>query len=178
MPSKPQTYRDRVARMHVLVVDAFYEFRQVLRGILLDDIGVAFVSDAKTGKQALAMMQENAFDLVIADTAMQPLGAVELTTMIREGSGGGDPRTPVIAVSGQPKLADILAARDAGVDEYLAKPLSAKILQLRIHSIIEHPRPFVCADDFVGPDRRRHHDGTFAGEDRRHDVADMAKREA
>lgn len=178
MPSDGQFYTDRIARMRVLVADSFFDFRKVMRAMLIDEIGVYAVQEAKDGKQALAMLQKGQFDLVIAETTMEPVGGIELTALIREGSGGVDPKTPVIAVSGRPQLSDILAARDAGVDEYVAKPLSAKILQLRIHSIIDHPRPFVRGTDFFGPDRRRHGDEDFQGADRRSHKPHVVSRES
>ena len=177
MPDSKPFFRDRVARMSVLVVDPFFDFRQVLHAMLLNEIGVSVVQDARSVKVAMEMLKEKAFDLVIAETAMEPVGAIELTKLIRSASGGVDPKTPVIAVSGRPHLDDILAARDAGVDEYLAKPLSAKILQLRIHSIVDHPRPFVCADAFIGPDRRRHGEEGFEGADRRREAPEIITRE-
>lgn len=167
MPNRQNTNVSRIATMRVLIADSFFEFRQLVRTMLVSDVGVAEVQEAKNGEQALKMLGEDPFDLVIADTAMRPVGGIALTTLIRGGFGAVDYRTPVIAVSGQPSLADIMAARDAGVDEYLAKPLSAKILELRIRSIIEHPRPFVRAADFAGPDRRRHVKGGFEGSERR-----------
>lgn len=167
MLNRQNTNVSRIATMRVLIADSFFEFRQLVRTILTQDIGVAEVQEAKNGEQALKMLNEASFDLVIADTAMRPMGGIALTTLIREGDGAVDCRTPVIAVSGQPSLADIMAARDAGVDEYLAKPLSAKILELRIRSVIEHPRPFVRVTDFAGPDRRRHEKEGFEGSERR-----------
>jgi len=168
MKKQQQSYAERIATMRVLVVDSFFEFRQLVRTMLIRDIGVASVEDAKDGEQALKILkEEGGFDLVIADTTVRPMGGIALTAMIRTGGAKVDEHMPVIAVSGQPSLADIMAARDAGVDEYLAKPLSAKILELRIRSVIEHPRPFVHAANFLGPERRRHDKTGFDGVERR-----------
>jgi len=167
MTGGTQALQSPISRMHILIADSFFEFRQVLRMMLLREIGVASVEEAKSGKQALAMLKEEDFDLIIADTAMRPMGCIELTALIRDGVAGIDPTIPVIAVSGRPALGDILSARDAGVNEYLAKPLSAKILELRIRSVLEHPRPYIHNAAFIGPDRRRRTDAGFAGHDRR-----------
>jgi len=167
MTGSPQALQSPIPAMHILIADSFFEFRQVLRMMLLRDIGVASVEEAKSGKQALAMLKEEDFDLIIADTTMRPMGCIELTTLIRDGVAGIDSTIPVIAVSGQPALSDILSARDAGVNEYLAKPLSAKILELRIRSVLEHPRPYINNAVFIGPDRRRRGDEGFDGSDRR-----------
>jgi DNA-binding response OmpR family regulator len=58
-------------------------------------------------------------------------------------------------VTGYSDMRRILEARDAGVSEYLVKPISAKLLYLRICAVIEYPRPFISTDSFFGPDRRR-----------------------
>lgn len=167
MTGSPQVLQSPMSGMHVLIADSFFEFRQVLRMMLLREIGVASVEEAKSGKQALAMLKEGDFDLIIADTTMQPMGCIELTSLIRDGVAEIDSTIPVIAVSGKPALNNILSARDAGVNEYLAKPLSAKILELRIRSVLEHPRPYIHNAAFNGPDRRRRSDASFDGSDRR-----------
>jgi len=61
----------------------------------------------------------------------------------------------------------VVEARDAGVHEFLAKPLSAKGLYSRIRSIIERPRPFVRAGQYFGPDRRRRDNPSYMGGERR-----------
>jgi len=98
---------------------------------------------------------------------MRPVGGVEMTRRIRSGEEAIDPFLPVILVSGHAEIVEIMAARDAGANEYLAKPLSAKILDLRLNAVIKHPRPFVRSDNFFGPDRRRHAKESFKGGERR-----------
>jgi two-component system, chemotaxis family, chemotaxis protein CheY len=58
-------------------------------------------------------------------------------------------------------------ARDAGVNEFLAKPLTARGVIERIHQVVENPRPFVRSDDYFGPDRRRRADPAYRGPKRR-----------
>jgi hypothetical protein len=60
-----------------------------------------------------------------------------------------------------------MAARDAGVTEFLVKPLSAKALYERILSVVLHPRPFVRTKNYFGPDRRRNSNPGYAGPERR-----------
>jgi len=62
---------------------------------------------------------------------------------------------PIIMMAAAPSAALIAAARDAGVTEFLRKPFSAQHIQLRLNAIQASPRPFVSAEGYTGPDRRR-----------------------
>ncbi|MDE0809430.1 MAG: response regulator, partial [Alphaproteobacteria bacterium] len=62
---------------------------------------------------------------------------------------------PIIMVTGHTEKARITEARDAGINELMAKPVSAKSLYRRLVSVIEHPRQFVRTKTYFGPDRRR-----------------------
>lgn len=159
--------QDRIAGMRVLVVDPNPQLRNLIRDILLRGIGVHEVYEAGNGEEALSVLHDLTCDLVIADTAMEPVGALEMTFRIRKGMSRIDPYLPVIIMSAHAKVEEILKARDLGANEYIAKPLSAKILDLRLHALVEKPRPFVRSDNFFGPDRRRHANHDFEGTERR-----------
>jgi len=58
-------------------------------------------------------------------------------------------------------------ARDAGVNEFIAKPVTSRNLFLRIAAVVERPRPFVRASTYFGPDRRRQNDAFHVGPWRR-----------
>jgi DNA-binding NarL/FixJ family response regulator len=158
--------------LRVLIADPYPQLREIMRDILLRGIGVDEVIEAKNGEEVLALLSKLACDVAIIDCAMAPLGGVELTKRIRKGVEGIDPFLPVILVSGRADVAEIIAARDVGANEYLAKPLSAKILDLRLNSVIKRPRPFVRTDNFFGPDRRRHAKDGFGGSERRNHEVD------
>jgi hypothetical protein len=66
-------------------------------------------------------------------------------------------------------------ARNTGVNEFLAKPLTARGVVERISQVIDHPRPYVKTEGYFGPDRRRRADPGFAGPFRRE--SDGAKRQ-
>jgi len=179
MPPMSMSLEDeRMAALRVLVADPFSQLREIIRDILLRGIGVAEVYEARNGEEALTMLRDLPCDVMIADTGMDPIGAVELTQIVRGGHEGVDPFTPIIIMSGNANLGEIIAARDAGATEYLAKPLSAKILDLRLHAVVTHPRPFIRSDNFFGPDRRRHDKALFQGSERRSQDASVVKPEA
>lgn len=158
---------NKLSTLRVLVVDPYSQLREIIRDILLRGIGVEEVNEARDGEEALHAMRDFNPDVIIADSTMAPLNGIELTKRVRAGEGGINPQTAIIVISGRAEVSEILAARDAGANEYLAKPVSAKILELRLHSIVEHPRPFIRVNSFFGPDRRRHDPSSFSGSERR-----------
>jgi len=158
---------ERISQMRVLVVDSFGQFRELMRDILLRGIGVGDVIESRDGKEAISILRETPCDVVFADASMEPIGGVELTRQIRAGVDGIDPFLPVIVMSGHANLGEIIEARDTGANDYIAKPLSAKILDLRLHALVARPRPFIRSDNFFGPDRRRHAVDQFKGPNRR-----------
>ena len=160
---------NKLSTIRVLVVDPYSQLREIIRDILLRGIGVEDVYEARDGEEALHTMRDYNPDVIIADSTMKPLNGIELTKRIRAGEASINPQTAIIVISGRAEVGEILAARDAGANEYLAKPVSAKILELRLHSIVERPRPFVRADNFFGPDRRRHDASGYIGSERRAD---------
>ena len=72
-------------------------------------------------------------------------------------------------ISGHTERYRVEAARDAGVTEFLAKPITAQNLFARIAEIVERPRAFVRCDAYFGPDRRRHQNADHPGPWRRKD---------
>ena len=59
-------------------------------------------------------------------------------------------------VTGHTERARVEAARDAGVTEFIAKPITTQALLLALVEIVERPRPFIRCENYFGPDRRRH----------------------
>ncbi len=151
--------------LRILIVDDYPPMRAILR-VMLKALGVRDIGEAGDGLAALDEMQEFRADIVIADYRMIPMDGVELTHRIRGGEVGVDPFTPVVMVSGHSDKSRICEARDAGVTEFLVKPISATLLYYRVRAVIEYPRPFILSGDFFGPDRRRRA-MAFEGPDRR-----------
>ncbi len=151
--------------MRVVVADDNKPMRDILKGILRA-FGIRKIFEAENGRQALDHLIEHEVDLVIADNMMSPINGVELVSLIRAGAEGADPFTPFIMISGFTDFKRIIEARDAGINEYLAKPISAKQVYRRISQVIEDPRDFVRSATFFGPDRRRQPQ-PFDGPDRR-----------
>ncbi len=141
-------------RLKVMIVDDHLPMRRILQ-VMLKALGIAKFEWAVCGEEAIAKLAEFEADIIITDQEMTPVNGIEMTRQIRSGEAGLDPFVPIIIVSGHSERENIEAARDAGVHEFLAKPVSAKQLYSRIRNIIERPRAFIRTAVFFGPDRRR-----------------------
>src|SRR6516225_2317037 len=87
--------------------------------------------------------------------------------MIRQPGANANPYVPIIMLTGHSEKKRVIAARDAGVTEFLAKPISAKALYQRILNVVANPRPFIKTRTYFGPDRRRNVNPNYSGPDRR-----------
>jgi DNA-binding response OmpR family regulator len=87
--------------------------------------------------------------------------------MIRQPDAKGNPYAPIIMLTGHSEKRRVTLARDAGVTEFLAKPISAKALYQRVMNVVASPRPFIKTKNYFGPDRRRNSVTAYIGEERR-----------
>jgi two-component system, chemotaxis family, chemotaxis protein CheY len=140
--------------LHVLVVDDNAHMRSIVVAILRG-IGIGTVKEATDGADALDVMRNGVPDLVICDLNMSPVDGLEFSQMIRTAPDSPYPFVPIIMMTGHTERSKVSAARDAGVNEVLAKPISARGLLDRIVSVIDRPRPFVKTANYTGPCRRR-----------------------
>ncbi len=142
--------------LSILIVDDCHPMRRILFTIARA-LGIQQIAEASDGMAAVEVMHRKGFepDLIILDYLMEPMNGVEFTRMIRGGQGDISPFVPIIMVSAYAEVKSIVAARDAGITEFLAKPVSAKLVYYRIRSVIENPRSFIRTATFFGPDRRR-----------------------
>jgi CheY-like chemotaxis protein len=103
----------------------------------------------------------------MTDLSMQPLDGIDFVRLLRNSPDSPNPMVPVIMITGHSTMARVAEARDAGVNEFLAKPLTARGVIERLSQVVENPRPFVRTQDYFGPDRRRRADPNFTGPWRR-----------
>lgn len=142
--------------------------RTLLRA-LLQSLGVRRVLEAADGAAGFLALRDHKPDIVLTDLSMKPIDGIEFTRKIRLGNDSPSPLVPIIMVTGHTEKARVMAARDAGVSEFLAKPITMQNLQSRLTEIIERPRPFVHCAAYFGPDRRRRKAEDYQGPWRRHD---------
>jgi two-component system chemotaxis response regulator CheY len=117
----------------VLVVDDYQTMIRIVRN-LLKQIGFEDVDDASDGTSALAKLKEKRYGLVISDWNMEPMTGYELLRHVRadEHLRG----TPFIMVTAESKVENVVAAKKAGVDNYIVKPFNADVLKNKIQAVL------------------------------------------
>ncbi len=152
-------------RVNFLVVDDNQHALKLMSGILRG-LGARNVFLAANAAEALDEMHVTPIDIAIVDWEMEPMTGVEFVKMVRTEEDSPDPFLPVIMLTANTRVKHVEEARDAGANEYLAKPVLPEALYRRVVSIIEHSRRFVRTETFFGPDRRRQR-GVHKGTERR-----------
>ena len=136
-----------------LIVDDNVYMRKIVRTLLVG-IGIRTIEEAEDGAVALDKFTSHDPDIIITDWAMPILDGIELTRLIRNPKSKYNCFVPIIMLSGHSEKWRIIEARDAGVTEFLCKPVSAKSLYLRVVSCIVNPRPFINTANYFGPEHR------------------------
>ncbi|CCQ74328.1 Chemotaxis protein CheYIII [Magnetospira sp. QH-2] len=155
-----------LSHLTFLIVDSNKHMRTIVRQVL-KALGARSVFETKEGAEAYQAMKAMNPDIVMSAMMMDPVNGLELSTMIRTSVDSPNPYVPIIMVSGHTEEHHIYNARDAGVDEFLAKPVSAHTIYSRVVEVIRHRRPFVKSRSYFGPDRRRREDPNYTGARRR-----------
>jgi two-component system chemotaxis response regulator CheY len=118
--------------MPVLVVDDYNTMVRIIRN-LLKQLGFENVDDASDGSVALAKMRERKYGLVISDWNMEPMTGYDLLKQMRsEPELAG---TPFIMVTAESKTDNVIAAKKAGVSNYIVKPFNAQTLRTKIEAV-------------------------------------------
>ena len=155
-------------RVKFLIVDdnahAINLVKAMLRGFGSDRL-----DDAQTIDAAKMRMRANPADIVILDYMMGTEEGVTFARWLRNDSDSPNQFVPIILLTGHADMTRIMAARDAGVNEFCIKPVTPADLMKRIVTVINQPRPFVRSASYFGPDRRRRDDPKYKGPERRAD---------
>jgi two-component system, chemotaxis family, chemotaxis protein CheY len=118
--------------MPILIVDDYATMVRILRN-LLGQIGFEDVDDASDGSGALTKLRAKRYGLVISDWNMEPMTGYDLLREVR-----ADPaiaETPFIMVTAESKTENVIAAKKAGVNNYIIKPFNAQTLQHKIEAV-------------------------------------------
>ena len=116
----------------ILVVDDYKTMVRIVRN-LLHQLGFDNVDDANDGASALVKLREKRFGLVISDWAMEPMSGLELLQAMR-----ADPELealPFIMITAESKTENVIAAKKAGVNNYIVKPFNAATLKTKIEAV-------------------------------------------
>ncbi len=156
-------------RLSVLIVDGNRHMRTLVRGVLRA-FGARTILDAGDGDEALKILGETPIDLLITEYTLDRMDGLHLVHRLRMGPDSPNPHLAVILLTGHTEKPVVMAAREVGINEFLAKPISPEAMYARLVRMIFEPRPFLAASHYVGPDRRRFHPNMrpYRGTDRRH----------
>ena len=152
--------------LRILVADDNQHMRSILVA-MLNSFDIQTIKECRDGADALETLRRWPADIVIVDFQMEPVDGVTFTRMIRNAPDSPNPYMPVIMLTGHSEMHRVVEARDAGVTEFIVKPLTAKSLVDRINAVIHRPRQFIRTSDYFGPDRRRKDDPYYNGPKRR-----------
>ena len=152
--------------LRVLVADDNQHMRAILV-VMLNSFGIKAIREVKDGADGVEALRRWPADLAVVDFQMEPVDGVAFTRLVRTAPDTPNPYLPIIMLTGHSEMSRVTEARDAGVNEFIVKPLTAKVLVDRINACIYRQRPFIRCDTYFGPDRRRKEDPYFSGPWRR-----------
>ncbi len=118
----------------VLVVDDYKTMIRIVRN-LLKQIGFTDIDDASDGTQALERLREKSYGLIISDWNMEPMTGYDLLKEVR--ADASLKHIPFIMVTAEAKSENVVAAKEAGVDNYIVKPFNAPTLKEKIESVFQ-----------------------------------------
>jgi two-component system chemotaxis response regulator CheY len=120
--------------MPILVVDDYSTMIRIIRN-LLKQIGFENVDDANDGSAALAKMQGKQYGLIISDWNMEPMTGYDLLREVRANPALS--KTPFIMITAESKTENVIAAKKAGVSNYIVKPFNAATLKTKMEAVFE-----------------------------------------
>jgi DNA-binding response OmpR family regulator len=152
--------------LKVLVVDGNKHMRQLLKQILFI-FAIRNQREADDVQGAFKEVKEFKPDIILTEYDLQPANGCEFVRMVRRAEDSPDPMVPIIMVTAYTETSVVGAARDSGINEFLAKPVSPARLYQRLVAVIDRPRPFVRCKSYVGPCRHRRKISDYDGPLRR-----------
>ena len=149
-------------RLGILVADGNRFTRILLRGVLRS-FGIEQIEIVNNGAEAIERLKSarnnadegSQFDIVLSDSVMPAVDGLMLLRWLRQTKASPNRFMPFMMFSSDSNRDAVLAARDAGAHEFIAKPFSPEILSSHILALIDRPRPFIYCGSYFGPDRRR-----------------------
>lgn len=119
--------------MNVLIVDDYKTMLRIINS-LLKQIGFSNIDEASDGTMALEMFKKKSYGLVISDWNMEPMSGIELLKLVRGGTENKD--VPFIMITAESKTENVIAAKQAGVNNYIVKPFNAETLKSKLTSVL------------------------------------------
>jgi CheY-like chemotaxis protein len=122
-------------RISVLIVDDNENMRRLLHTLLRAG-GITAINEAESVKEALLILFNSRIDIIITDFAMRPYNGIDFVRLLRNDPDSPARNLPVIMLTGHAEESMVIKARAAGATDFLAKPVSAKVLKEHIERIV------------------------------------------
>ena len=119
--------------MNILIVDDYKTMLRIIRN-LLKQLGFDNVDEATDGSEALQKLRDKNYGLVISDWNMEPMTGLQLLREVRKDLKLKG--TPFIMITAESKTDNVVAAKEAGVNNYIVKPFNAATLKTKLESVI------------------------------------------
>ncbi len=119
--------------MRIMIVDDYKTMLRIIRN-LLKQLGFNNVDEAIDGSSALQKLREQNFDLIISDWNMEPMSGLQLLKEVRADVKMKD--TPFIMITAESKSENVIAAKEAGVSNYIVKPFNAATLKGKLTTVL------------------------------------------
>ncbi len=155
-----------LSRLRVLIVDDNHHMINIVKTILRG-FGIKEYFEARDAAEAFDIVRSAEVDIIVVDFLMNLLDGIDFIRLVRTAGDSPNPYVPIIMLTAYSERSKVEAARDAGTTEFCCKPVTASELYRKVASVINHPRPFVRAALYFGPDRRRHSSRSYTGPERR-----------
>lgn len=120
--------------MNILIVDDYTTMLRIIKN-LLKQLGFNNVDEATDGTMALEKIKNKTYGLVISDWNMEPMTGLDLLKSVR-GSNDNFSKVPFIMITAESKTENVIAAKQAGVNNYIVKPFNAETLKTKIASVL------------------------------------------
>ncbi|HJR21386.1 MAG TPA: response regulator [Dongiaceae bacterium] len=119
--------------MNILIVDDYKTMLRIIRN-LLKQLGFNNVDEATDGSMALQKLRDKDYGLVISDWNMEPMTGIQLLREVRADSKLRS--LPFIMITAESKTENVVAAKEAGVNNYIVKPFNAATLKTKLSSVL------------------------------------------
>ncbi|MBM3617295.1 MAG: response regulator [Alphaproteobacteria bacterium] len=119
--------------MRILIVDDFKTMLKIIES-LLKQLGFKHIDEATDGTMALEKLKANKYDLILSDWNMEPMTGIDLLKHVR--ANPTLKHIPVVLITAESKAENIIAAKQAGVNNYIVKPFNAITLKEKLTAVI------------------------------------------
>jgi two-component system chemotaxis response regulator CheY len=149
-----------------LILDDNAHMRGLVR-VILASFGMRNIEEAADCNTAIGLVAAGDVDIAFVDFKLSGLDGLDFCRRIRQSPDSPNRYLPIIMITAYSERGRVIDAINAGVDEFLVKPVRAVDVANRVNAVVERRRPFIQTPGYFGPDRRRRDDPRHRGPWRR-----------